>query len=184
MAINVFSAGEVNATMRRDENGVCHFAVTGLDKFTDTEIFDVLPSIFETMQHRLRIFGGSREPESEADPATEYTDLPTGWIPIMEDLVETLCLFSPEIPVPAVKEKSGELRVTRPVFEPDPREPDEQIFDAIVEMAGLAANRTCQICGLPGKMTRVSGGIVWKVACPAHEGNESGRGYPSQSDVV
>lgn len=90
--------------------------------------------------------------------------VPTGWADVVADFLEVLDVQGVIGLLVRVKQNFGELRVYRAE---GLSERAVTVFDAAVEMAELAAHRTCQECGAPGWEDVLPIGVRY-VLCSIH----------------
>ncbi len=87
------------------------------------------------------------------------TDLPAGWRPVYERLVERLSSLPRTPGLAVVTMRDGHLHVQ--LASPD------SIAQAMIDEATGECCRTCESCGHEGVFCR--SGMNWAVRCPAHQ---------------
>jgi hypothetical protein len=92
-------------------------------------------------------------------------DVGDGWLPLLDDLARLFVQFGSEVRVTQVKEKFGLLNV----YTAGGATPEAL---GAIRLAGAISNRTCEVCGNPGRTGDRRGWSSVRCAVDAPEGWE------------
>jgi len=123
----------------------------------------------------------SKTPQVQIDPILARIPSPwaqevscrSGWWPLLSELDQEVSSLLPDYVIHQVKEKFGTLRFYWAIPEGEEgRLPGHDLeslrtkINALVAAAEKRSAEICEICGKPGRLTRIGG--WWQTSCASH----------------